>query len=68
MCYLDVATGTFLPDSRTVVRTRTGLLAFTARASFSTKWLRLVPVRRGLVRFLGFPINYVFLPCYINKC
>jgi len=46
-----------MPVSLLVVRTLTADLAFTARASLSTKWLRRVPVRRGLVRFLGLPIN-----------
>lgn len=35
--------------------TLTGLLALTRRASFDTMWLRRMPVRRALVRFLGFP-------------
>jgi hypothetical protein len=48
----------FLPDSRTVVRTLIGDLAFTLRANLSTKLLRRVPVRRGLVRFFGLPIGY----------
>jgi hypothetical protein len=48
----------FLPDSRTVVRTLIGDFAFTLRASVSTKLLRRVPVRRGLVRFFGLPIGY----------
>lgn len=45
----------FLPDSRRVVYALTGDFAFTFRASSTNKWLRRVPVRRGLVRFLGFP-------------
>jgi hypothetical protein len=51
--------------SRTVVRTLTGDLLLTFRANFNAKWLRRVPVLRGLVRFLGLPIgNYPFL--YLN--
>jgi hypothetical protein len=46
-----------LADSRFVVRTFTGDLAFTFRASFKTRWLRRVPVLRGLVRFLGLPMG-----------
>jgi hypothetical protein len=33
----------------------TGLAALTRAASFWTMWLRLAPVRRELVLFLGFP-------------
>ncbi|HSH31369.1 MAG TPA: hypothetical protein VK963_01745 [Candidatus Saccharimonadales bacterium] len=44
-------------DSRRVVYALTGDLAFTALASFRTKWLRRMPVRRGLVRFFGLPIE-----------
>jgi transposase InsO family protein len=43
------------PVSRRVVKALTGDLALTLRASFSTKWLRRVAVRRGDVRFFGFP-------------
>jgi hypothetical protein len=50
-----------LPVSRRVVRALTGDLAFTLRASFSTKWLRRLRVRRGLVRFLGLPIQKLLL-------
>jgi hypothetical protein len=46
----------FLPDSRRVVYAFTGDLAFTERANLTTKWLRLAPVLRGVVRFLGLPI------------
>ena len=46
----------FLPDSRLVVRTLTGEVALTARASLSRRWLRRRPVLRGLVCFLGCPI------------
>ncbi len=52
---------TALPDSLRVVKTLTGLLAFTARASFITRWLRRVPVRRDEVRFLGLPIYTLLL-------
>jgi hypothetical protein len=45
----------FLPLSRLVVYTLTGDLALTLRASFKVRWLRLVPVRRGVVRFFGLP-------------
>ncbi len=45
-----------LPDSRLVVRTLIGERALTLRASLITKWLRLAPVARGLVRFFGFPM------------
>jgi hypothetical protein len=38
-----------------VVRTFTGDFAFTLRANFKTKWLRLVAVRLGVVRFFGLP-------------
>lgn len=47
----------FLLDSRAVVYAFTGDFAFTERASLTTKWLRRVPVLRGLVRFLGLPIK-----------
>ena len=46
-----------LPDSLGVVYALTGDLALTARASFTTKWLRRLPVRRGVVRFLGLPMR-----------
>jgi hypothetical protein len=42
--------------SRRVVNALTGDLPLTLRANFKTKWLRRVPVRRGLVRFLGLPM------------
>jgi hypothetical protein len=45
----------FLPLSRLVVNAFTGDLALTLRANFSTKWLRLVPVRLGVVFFFGLP-------------
>jgi hypothetical protein len=45
----------FLPVSRLVVNAFTGLFAFTFRASFNTRWLRRLPVRRCVVRFLGLP-------------
>ena len=35
--------------------TLTGLFTFTRLASLVTKWLRRIPVRLELVRFLGFP-------------
>jgi hypothetical protein len=44
--------------SRRVVKTFTGDFALTLRASLRTRWLRRVPVRRGLVRFFGLPICY----------
>jgi hypothetical protein len=57
MCSLSQAFAAFLADSRTVVRTLTGDLALTLRANSKTKWLRRVDVRRGDVRFFGFPIE-----------
>lgn len=52
-----------LPDSLRVVKTFIGLLALTALASSSTKWLRREPVRRADVLFLGLPMakNLLFL-------
>jgi hypothetical protein len=47
----------FLPDSRLVVNALTGDLALTARANLTTKWLRRLPVLRGVVRFLGLPMK-----------
>lgn len=44
-----------LPLSRRVVYARTGDFAFTLRANLTTRWLRRVPVRRGVVRFFGLP-------------
>lgn len=44
-----------LPLSRRVVYALTGDFALTERANLTTKWLRRVPVRRGVVRFFGFP-------------
>jgi len=46
----------FLPDSRLVVKTFTGLVVFTLLANFNTKWLRRLPVLLCVVRFFGFPI------------
>jgi hypothetical protein len=46
-----------LVDSFVVVKALTGDVALTFRASFKTRWLRRVPLRRGLVRFLGLPIG-----------
>ena len=43
----------FVPVSFFVVTTFTGDLAFTARANLSLRWLRRVPVLRGLVCFFG---------------
>ncbi len=43
--------------SRRVVKAFTGDLPLTARANFRTRWLRRVPVRRGVVRFFGLPIE-----------
>jgi hypothetical protein len=64
-CYLVVnstanyfAAASFLPDCFVVVRALTGDFAFTARASFKTKWLRRIPVARALVRFFGFPMSF----------
>lgn len=54
--YLD-GTASFAGLSRPIC-TLTGLLALTRRASFVTIWLRRMPVRRALVRFLGFPNLY----------
>lgn len=51
----SAASALTLPLSRRVVYARTGDLAFTLRANFTTRWLRRVPVRRGDVRFLGLP-------------
>lgn len=45
------------PDSRRVVKALTGDFALTARANLTTKWLRRAPVARGLVRFLGLPMD-----------
>lgn len=53
--YLEL-TLVVLLDCRRVVKALTGDLALTALASLSTKWLRRMPVRLGLVRFLGLPI------------
>ena len=47
----------FLPLCLAVVNAFTGDFLLTARASFSTKWLRRAPVARGLVRFFGLPID-----------
>jgi hypothetical protein len=53
-----------LPVSRLVVRTFTGDLPLTTRASLSTKWLRRKPVLRGLVCFFGLPIQKQLL-CWL---
>ncbi len=49
------------PDSFLVVRTFTGDLPLTIRASFSTRWLRRRPVLRALVRFFGLPNVFSFV-------
>ena len=54
-CYFAVE-ASFLPVSRVVVRALTGDFLLTARASLRTRWLRRMPVLRGLVRFFGLPI------------
>lgn len=61
----------FLALSFRVVYALTGDFAFTARASFTTRWLRRVPVRRGLVRFFGLPkVNsfmfYLMIVCKLQ--
>lgn len=51
----------FLPNSLRVVKALTGDLAFTLRASLTTRWLRRDPVRLTVVRFFGFPITEMLL-------
>lgn len=54
-----VFSAVFLPNSLRVVKAFTGDLALTARANFTTKWLRRLPVRLGVVRFFGFPMGFL---------
>jgi hypothetical protein len=62
----SLAIYTVLADSRLVVRTLIGDFALTLRASLRTKWLRRVPVLRGLVRFFGLPIGGVSLSLLVK--
>jgi hypothetical protein len=66
LCFDYSALTTSLALSRLVVNTLIGDFALTRRASFSTSWLRRVPVRRGLVRFLGLPIGVKLLFTFIS--
>lgn len=56
-----VATGFTFVDCLAVVLTLTGDLLLTALANLSTRWLRLLPVRRLDVFFFGLPNLYLLL-------